>query len=260
MSELEEALTLRPTDDGWLTHAHPGFHGLNAMFGGWITAIALRAIVESAEGDGQPSAITVNFVDPIPPSSEVTIRTRRLGGSRSVSHWLAELATVGADAPAAIATAVMATRRESDGHVQPTMPDAPDPEILEEFHAPGPQGERSLIRLITGLPYGRMDTYSTHWVRDLTGRRMDRLQLAYFADQFAPRSFFWSPEPRPSATLTMTVYFHGTDDEIDAVGDDYILSEAVGTRGESSTSGQHARLWSRAGVLLATTEQLAWYR
>jgi hypothetical protein len=58
----------------------------------------------------------------------------------------------------------------------------------------------------------------------------------------------------------MSVYFHATDDEVAAVGDDYFLNEATGTRGEHSTSGQQARLWSRDGALLATTEQLCWYR
>ena len=76
----------------------------------------------------------------------------------------------------------------------------------------------------------------------------------------APRSFFWGVGFRPSATLTLSVYFHGTAEEIDAVGDDYLLNEATGTRGEQSTSGQQARLWSRGGALLATTEQLCWYR
>jgi len=45
-----------------------------------------------------------------------------------------------------------------------------------------------------------------------------------------------------------------------AVGAGYILNEATGTRGVHSTSGQQARLWSRESVLLATTEQLCWYR
>ena len=63
-----------------------------------------------------------------------------------------------------------------------------------------------------------------------------------------------------SATLTLSVYFLGTTDEIIAVGNDYVLTEATDTRGEQSTSGQQARLWSRAGALLATTEQLCWYR
>ena len=43
-------------------------------------------------------------------------------------------------------------------------------------------------------------------------------------------------------------------------GDGYLLNEATGTRGADATSGQQARLWSQAGALLATTEQLAWYR
>jgi len=55
------------------------------------------------------------------------------------------------------------------------------------------------------------------------------------------------------------VYFHGTSEEIAAVGDDHLLNEATGTRGADSTSGQRARLWSRKGDLLATSEQLHWF-
>ncbi len=45
-----------------------------------------------------------------------------------------------------------------------------------------------------------------------------------------------------------------------ALGDDDLLSEAFGTRGADSTSEEHLRLWSRQGALLATSEQMAWYR
>ena len=140
------------------------------------------------------------------------------------------------------------------------MPDAPDPETLEQIHvAAGPQGQQAMIRQVSG-EFASGDTRGVLWVRDGSGRPLDHLQLAYFADQYAPRSFFWGPGMRPSATITMSVYFHATDEEIAAVGDDYILNEATGTRGERSTSGQQARLWSRQGALLATTEQLCWYR
>jgi acyl-CoA thioesterase len=261
VSELEAALSLRRDGDYWTAFADPRYESANAMFGGWTTAVMLRAVVESSDGDARPSAITSNFVGAVEPGADVRIRTRRLGGGRSVAHWFAELAPAGEDQALACATVVLASRRPTDGHVQPAMPHAPDPESLPEFHAPGPQGERSLLRPIVGAPpFGRGDTNSAAWVREMTGRRVDRLQLAFLADQFAPRPFFWSEGPRPSATLTMTVYFHATDEEIAAVGDDYILSEAVGSRGESSTAGQHARMWSRAGALLATTEQLCWYR
>jgi acyl-CoA thioesterase len=259
--DLDEALTLRRVEGHWLAHADPRYESINAMFGGWTAAVALGAVLADDATTSAPSALTVNFVGPVPPGSDVQIATRRLGGSRSVSHWTAEVSGRSTDEVLAVATVVTANRRDTDGHVQPVMPAAPDPESLEVFHPPGAQGERSMIRPVDGHPpFGRNDTASTSWVREMTGRSVDRLQLAFLADQFAPRPFFWSDGPRASATLTMSVYFHATDDEVGAVGDDYILNEAVGSRGAASTAGQHARLWSRTGVLLATTEQLCWYR
>jgi hypothetical protein len=133
------------------------------------------------------------------------------------------------------------------------------PEGLEQIHAPGPQGEQTEIRQVSG-EWGSGDTRGCLWARDAAGRTLDHLQLVYLADQYAPRSFFWGVGMRPSATITLSVYFHGTAAELAAVGTDYVLNEATGTRGEQSTSGQQARLWSRDGVLLATTEQLCWYR
>jgi acyl-CoA thioesterase len=260
MSDLEAALALRTGDTGWTAFADPRYESINAMFGGWTAAIALAGTLEGAASDALPSAITVNFVDRVEPGSQVHTRSRCVGSTRSVGHWLTEL--LSSDGRTlAIAMVVLSNRRQTDGHTQPSMPDAPDPETLEEFHPPGRQGERTMIRPVTGQPpHGRRDTTSSAWVRDETGRPVDHLQLAFLADAMAPRPFFWSDGPRPSATLCMSVYFHANADEIAAVGDDYIFNEATGSRGESSTSGQHARLWSRSGVLLATTEQLHWYR
>jgi hypothetical protein len=56
------------------------------------------------------------------------------------------------------------------------------------------------------------------------------------------------------------VYFYASADELAAVGDDFVLSEAVGTRAEASIVGSQLRLWSRRGALLATSEQLCWFK
>jgi acyl-CoA thioesterase len=58
----------------------------------------------------------------------------------------------------------------------------------------------------------------------------------------------------------MSTYFLAAPEELAAVGDDYVLSEAEGTRIEHSLVGSRSRLWSRQGNLLATTEQLCWFR
>jgi hypothetical protein len=142
------------------------------------------------------------------------------------------------------------------------MPDAPDPAMLEEtYPAPGPWGERALMRSILGSPpHNQESTHAIALAREASGRTVDHLQLALLADGRAPRSFSWSDGPRPSSTITLAVYFHATDEERVQVGDDDLLSEAFGTRGARSTSEEHLRPWSRQGALLATSVQMARYR
>ncbi len=262
MSELEQALTLKPIEDAtWMAVADPRYVSTNAMFGGWTTAIALKAAIVSSTDTSKPSAVTVNFIERVDPGTDVVVRARRVGGSRSITHWQSELTDSADGRTLALATSVLTDRRDTDGLTVSTMPDSPDPETVEVFHPPGSQGERSMVRPIVGQPpFGNRDTRSTAWIREMTGRPVDYLQLAFLADQCAPRSWFWSEEPRLSATMTMSVYFHATETEMKGIGDDYILNEAVATRGAQSTSGQQVRMWSRNGDLLATSEQLCWYR
>ncbi len=254
----------RSTPDGdgrWRAHADPDHESISSMFGGWTAAVLLHAVVATAEAAGSdalPSAATVNFVRPVVPGSDVGIDVSRLGGGRSLEHWRAELHAVDGEL-LATALLVLTHRRETEPHLQFEMPAVPAPEGLEQIHAPGPQGQQTEIRQVSG-EWGSGDTRGCLWVRDAAGRPLDHLQLAYLADQYAPRSFFWGVGMRPSATITLSVHFHATAAELAAVGTDYVLNEATGTRGAQSTSGQQARLWSRDGVLLATTEQLCWYR
>jgi acyl-CoA thioesterase len=261
LGDLDQALKLsRSGEEVWTAHADPNYESMNGMFGGWTAAVALRAVCDEADGKAAPSALTVNFVGKVEPGSDVLIRTRRVGGGRFVSYWQSEVTLN--EVTLATASVVLTERRDTDGHLEITMPDAPDPSMLEvTYPAPGPCGERAVVRPIVGLPpHNRASTYSTSWVRETSGRSVDHLQLAFLADHRAPRSFFWNEGPRPSSTLALSVYFHATDEEVAQVGDDDLLSEAFGTRGAQSTSEEHLRLWSRQGALLATSVQMAWYR
>ena len=261
--DLEHALKLSRSGEGtYAATADPNYEAANGMFGGWTTALALHAVCEEADGDAAPCAITTNFVSRVEPGSDILIRARREGGGQSVSYWRSEISTRDDDITLATSSVVLAARRETDGHLEITMPEAPDPATLEAtYPAPGPFGRRTPIRPIVGFPPDdKTSTYSTGWVQETSGRPVDHLQLAFLADHRAPRSFFWNGGPRPSATLTLSVYFHATHEELAAVGDDTVLSEAFGTRGAQSTSEEHLRLWSRQGALLATSVQMDWYR
>lgn len=263
IGELEDALTLQPEGGHrWTVVADPDHESVNAMYGGWTVAAMLRAVEAASDhGEATPTSITANFVGRIEPGMELSVSVRALGGSGSVSHWLAEVAPRDGEETLALGCVVMAVDRPSDRHVEVSMPEAPDPDSLEVFHPPGRQGDRVVMRPVSGFPpFGRSDTHSTAWMRVCSHRPVDYQQLAYLADQRAPRSFHWSDGPRPSATITMSVYFHASRMELADVGDDYILGEAFGVKAAWSTSEEHHRLWSRQGSLLASSEQMARYR
>jgi acyl-CoA thioesterase len=245
----------------WAITADPEEESVNAIFGGWTAAVILHAVEMSDVHDARPSVLSVSFIDRVLPGSRLRVAVRPLGEGRYIHHWQAIVRPADHQEPLAVASVVLTNRRASDGVTTATKPEAPDPGELPEFHAPGPQGQRVMIRPVTGIPpFNRSDTRSVAWVRDMDPRPLDYRQLAYLTDQRAPRSYYWSPGPRASATVFLSVFFHATDEELAQVGDDYLLSEAFGVRGADSTSEEHHRLWSRDGVLLATSEQLAWYR
>ncbi len=262
--DLERALTLSRSSDGiWTARADPNYESANGMFGGWTTAATLRAVCEQADEETTPVVITINFVE------QGGSGYRRAHPRPARRRWpFGELLASGSgrrptsQETLAFASVVLAARRDTDGHLDIEMPAAPDPATLEATHpAPGGAGERTIVRPISGAaPHDRESTYSSGWVRETSGRPVDHLQLAFLADHREPRSFFWGESPRPSSTLSLSVYFHATPEELAAVGDDDVLSEAFATRGAQSTSEEHLRLWSRQGALLATSVQMDWYR
>lgn len=259
---IDEALTLRAVAESeWNIRADERYEANTGMFGGWTAAVLLKSVLDDTRAQGTVSALTVHYAKRIPPGSELVLRTRIMGGSRSLGYWQTELSLAGDAQVAAFATVLLASRRASDLFSEPVMPEAPAPESLANISPPGTFGERTLQRMAVGMPiFNQTVTRSLAWVRETSGRAIDAVQLAYLADAYAPRIFFKSPGPRPSSTITMSVYFHATEAELRDVGDDYVLSEAIGTRAEHSTVGSQVRLWSRMGTLLATSEQLCWFR
>ena len=231
------------------------------MFGGWTAAVALSAVLADSDGSAVPASMTVNFVDQIRPGDDLVVRTRRVGGGRSVGHWHCEVTSRAGDT-LVVASVVLASRRDTDGRVEVTMPEAGAPESIAVVPAaPGPMGERTTVRPVIGFPpFSHESSYSLAWVREITSGALDHRQLSYLADHRPPRSFYWSDGPRLSATLSLTISFHATAEELLAVGDDELLSEAFGVRGSQSLSEEHLRLWSRQGTLVATSVQMGWYR
>ena len=92
MAHLDAALALAPDGEQWRAHADADHESISSMFGGWTAAVLLRAVSPPRQATRQPSALTVNFIRPVAPGSDVTITASRLGGGRSLEHWRADLA------------------------------------------------------------------------------------------------------------------------------------------------------------------------
>jgi acyl-CoA thioesterase len=262
MGELIEALALRRvSDDEWIARADPRYVAITGMFGGWTAAVAVGSVVDDPRRLGEPVAITVNYTRAVAAGRDVLVRAQPVSGGRSTQHWRIQLFDHEERQLLAQAMAITATRRPTDGFTEHSMPQALDPDSLDEAHPPGEFGKRVLVRPVFGVPFlAQQSTRSLLWVREISGRHIDAVQLAFLSDAYPPRILYIGEDMRLSVTLTLSVYFHATANELEAVGDDYILNQAVGTRGAEGTVGQQARLWSPQGVLLATTEQLCWYQ
>ena len=265
MGDLETALKVSALGDGrWRGRADPAYEATVGLYGGMTAALMLRAVTSEPHFQGTPSALTVNFVRSVPPGSEIEIVTQLLGGSRSIQNWNAQLSVAGSSDVFATASVVATMRRESNETAQPTMPEVPPPEGLDVIYPPGPFGQQSPVRIALGASFDTGshlgETHSAAWIREVSGRSIDAVQVAYLCDNCAPRAFYLGNGPRPSATITYSVYFLGTPDEMSEAGDDYTLIEAIGTRARHSTVGSRVNLWTRSGKLLATSEQLCWFK
>jgi len=262
MTALDKSLVLEAVGPGVFTgHADPESQGAAGMFGGWLAALMSKSVLDCSGAEGTVSALTVNFIKSVQAGTVLTLRTLRLGGGRSLGHWRCDLYVDGDNDIAVTAIIVIANRRQSDRHTEVQMPDALAPDTLPVFHPPGPRGKYVDGRIALGDPSrDKGSTRSLMWLREMSQRPLDTLQLVSWCDSLAPRIMFIVEGRRPSPTVTMSLYIYATDEEIAAVGGDFILAEVVGTRIEHSTSGSRSNLWSRAGLLLATSEQLQWFK
>lgn len=262
MTGLDESLALEPVGEGnWRGHAHALFEANNGMFGGWTVALLLKAVVGNPSATGSAIAMTVNFIAAVQPGSDLCLRTTCIGAGRSVAHWRCDVVDEASGSLLATALVIMASRRESDRYTEGAMPGIALPETLPPFHPPFPNRPPLEVRYGKGgSPFNQGNTRTLAWEKETSGRSIDVLTLALLSDLGVPRVFTISPAPRPSATLTLSVNFLASEAELVACGDDFILADMIATRIEQSTVGSRKSMWSRAGALLATSEQVCWFR
>lgn len=262
---LDRAVALEPLGEGLLRgHTDDAWSNMVGPFGGITGATLLQAVLRHPERHGDPLALTINFAGPVAPGAfEVAVRPVRT--NRSNQHWSLEMRQ--GEEVVTTATVLTALRRETWSDTEAGPPPVPAPEDL-----PRASAERSVrwvenydMRFADGpMPEeggeGAAESTTTMWIRDAAGRPVDHLALTAMCDSFYPRSFLRLARAVPAGTVTLTIHYLATAEEIAAQGSDFLLGAVHSHRFHGNYHDESARLWGRDGTLLATSNQLMYFK
>lgn len=270
---FDKAMALRPTE-GRAGHfagaTSPDYWNMVGPFGGTTAALVLKAVLSHPDLLGTPIALTVNYAAALeagPFELEATpVRT-----NRSTQHWTVQISQNTADGEARLnttATIVTAARRETWSASDLPMPVVPSPAETGRFNA-GKMGVAWMgqyeMRPVSGMIPATWDGSGDHsesmvWLRDAEPRALDFASLASMSDMFYPRVWLRRAKHVPAGTVSITTYFHAGPAELATVGTGYLLGRAVGQRFHNGFFDQAAQLWSEGGLLLATSNQIVYFK
>jgi acyl-CoA thioesterase len=263
MTTFGDIIQLKPAGENlWAGQADLDYSHPAGQFGGWTAAALLKAVMIEPSAQNAPLSLTVMFTDAIG-DGPILISTRPLRAGGRLQFWRAEISQ--RDKVCAHAQITLGARRTTKGFtdaVMPAMPPSDDPSLVS-FSPPSKFGEQLEARwppgpsMFTGAD---APARTVAWTRHRQGLAMDHALLAVLADYAPPRVMMKRGRFMLSSTVSMNVYFHASEDEIDAVGPDFVLTETDCRRCEGGYFDHSLKLWSKSGALLMTSEQVAAFR
>lgn len=266
MHEFDKAIRLEPLGDNrYRGHTAAPYGNMVGPFGGITAAQLMNAVLMHTECDGEVMAMTVNFAGPVAEGEfEIEAVAERI--NRSSRHFSVKQIQ-GRDV-LTTASLVLANRRDGWSAVEKSPPGLEGrPADFPTLGLPGAPGftKRYDMRFVEGQltreDMGpRASSGSRLWMRDEPPRPLTITSLAALCDAFLPRVFLRLGKPVPIGTVTMTTYFHGNRDEIAMQSDRHVYGVARGENFRNRFYEQSAEVWSDSGTLLATSQQLTYYR
>jgi acyl-CoA thioesterase len=249
---LGEGVVVAPMD--------PNFGVYTGAFGGWTAAHAMLAATDLAVNEMYPVTMTINYLKGIDLGDVQSMATVR--GAAKSTRFI-DVATSQDDGLCAVSTVVLAKRRGTEPVVVVEMPFSDSPENIEPLVMPvGPATwiRQYDMRYVVGVPLKpSIEMRSRVWTRLADRQPLSYATLTALADASVPRIFFHFTTPTPIATLAMTVQFHCDADVLAEIGDDFVLIDARGGKAMDGFFDQYVRIWSRAGVLIASSTQMSRY-
>jgi acyl-CoA thioesterase len=186
--------------------------------------------------------------------------------NRSTQHWIVTIEQKGE--VVTTATALTAVRRDTWSAKEAHAPCVPAPSEVE-LPTAAPRVEwvkRYELRFIEGGISGdwhggdKGHSRTRLWVRDNPPRPLDFASLTAMSDIFFPRIWLRRATFVPLGTITMTTYFHATEDELRETGSGYLLGQTQGQGFGAGYFDHTAQLWNEQGTLLATSSQVYYFK
>ncbi len=259
---LDDSLRLNRVDaDLFDTETDATYWNMIGPYGGWIAAMLLKAVLQDAADGFEPVSITVDFLK-APAEGPLVLRRYCDRAGRTTAFWRVVMETADGT-PCARAMITLAPHRDTLDFSDYRMPEVPDAQSAEPFQAtmlPIRWAHTYETRPVKGrLGEKNDDTHSLVWIREADGRPLDHLSLTAIADSPFPRLFIRTGSPSNISTITMTTYLHASATELAAIGNDFILVDAVGERAGGGFYDQYAKFYGPTGHLIATSQQMVWY-
>ncbi|MDQ2857354.1 MAG: thioesterase family protein [Candidatus Eremiobacteraeota bacterium] len=266
---FDKAVAIAPGADGvFAGHTDARYFNRSGRpFGGYIAAALLGPVLAQAMDESSLISMSADFAA-APHAGPYRIVTRNRRRNRSTDFWTAEF--VQDDDPHGTmkvgASMVFARRRPTVEFREARVPDVPPPEERARFDTAQMPSFLSMydMRVIDGSLLGAASASATRtartWVRDDPPRPLDPLSLVAFCDTIVPQIFLRAGRMLPTATVTMNVFVHAGAEELAQIGDDYVLTDSTMRIATDGFFDSQSTVWSRAGRLIATTEQLAFYK
>jgi len=233
--------------------------------GGYVAAVLLRALEQRLGDSERPvRSLTVHYTA-APAEGPVRILTTVERAGRSLSTLSARM-TQG-DRLLALALGAFSKPWKNVEFHHAAMPEATPPEATPPGRGPGsgppiPIHERYEVRWALGSPpfSGAPEALAGGWIRLAEPRLADAAVVAALADAWTPSVFSWAApgvEIAAVPTIDLTVHFRASLPLKGAKAEDYYLAVFRAREAREGFFEEDGEIWSRDGVLVAQSRQLA---
>ncbi|MBW3594893.1 MAG: thioesterase family protein [Actinobacteria bacterium] len=228
--------------------------------GGYLASILLRALIDTVDdSERAPRSLTVHYAT-APQPGPAHIETDVVRSGTSLSTVSARL--VQDDRPVAVALAAFSKPWKGLDYTDTTMPESVPPEqgfpihetdgippFVKQFHMMGTLGE---------IPFSGADHAKVGgWFRLAEAAVVDPVAVPTLMDAWPPVVFPVATELLIAPTVDLTIHFRAPLPHAGAEPDDYYLGVFWSHLARDGFFEEDGELWSKDGVLLAQSRQLA---